>query len=142
MQEVVVDLSRNEDAYHTLNVFDETSRVLPSGQRPYAQGISELIPMDTDGDGVDALITTQKVIGAVQAAPIGYVRTLWLIGPVRGRSKMFPSGPSSIRNRLIRQVTASRANQDMKSSLCLLIPLWAISIILISKSSMQNLLGK
>ena len=77
MQEVVVDLSRNEDAYHTLNVFDETGRVLPSGQRPYAQGISELIPMDTDGDGVDALITTQKVIGAVQAAPIGYVRTLW-----------------------------------------------------------------
>lgn len=44
MQEVVVDLSRNEDAYHTLNVFDETGRVLPSGQRPYAQGISELIP--------------------------------------------------------------------------------------------------
>ena len=75
-QEVIVDLSRNKDAYHTLNVYDDEGQVVPSGQRPYAQGISQLTAMDTNGDGINAIVTTQKVLGVINSEPLGYVRTV------------------------------------------------------------------
>ena len=93
MQEVVVDLSRNEDAYHTLNVFDETGRVLPS--------VSGL----TLRASVNSFPWIRMAMGWMPHYDAeGHWccsgRAHWLCEdlvayrPVRGRSKMFPSGPS------------------------------------------------
>lgn len=76
-QEVVLDLSKDKDAYTALNVFDEDGNVRLSGLRPAAQGISQLMTADTNGDGMDAVITIQKVLGVINSSPLGYVRTRW-----------------------------------------------------------------
>ncbi|MCH3949499.1 MAG: hypothetical protein LKE33_00970 [Acidaminococcus sp.] len=76
-QEVILDLSKDKDMYETLNVFNKDGTVRLSGQRPYVQGISQLMTADTNGDGVDAVITVQKIAGVINASPLGYVRTRW-----------------------------------------------------------------
>lgn len=76
-QEMILDLSNEKEAYRNLNVYNGDGSLKASGLRPYIQNLSQLSPLDVNGDGVDEVVTVQKVLGVLNADPLGYVRTVW-----------------------------------------------------------------
>lgn len=76
-QDMVLDLSGEKDAYRNLNVYNEDGSLKESGLRPYIQNLSQLSALDVNGDGVDEVVTIQKVLGVLNADPLGFVRTVW-----------------------------------------------------------------
>lgn len=76
-QDVTLDLSHEKEAYRNLNVYNEDGSLKQSGLRPYIQNLSQLSALDVNGDGVDEVITVQKVVGVLNADPLGSVRTVW-----------------------------------------------------------------
>jgi hypothetical protein len=76
-QDVELDLASQKDAYRSLNVYGADGSLKSSGLRPLLQNISQLSTLDVDGDGVDELVTLQKVMGVDSDQPLGTVRTVW-----------------------------------------------------------------
>lgn len=76
-QDMTLDLSHEKEAYRNLNVYNEDGSLKQSGLRPYIQNLSQLSALDVNGDGVDEVITIQKVVGVLNADPLGSVRTVW-----------------------------------------------------------------
>lgn len=76
-QDMTLDLSHEKEAYRNLNVYNEDGSLKQSGLRPYIQNLSQLSVLDVNGDGVDEVITVQKVVGVLNADPLGSVRTVW-----------------------------------------------------------------
>ena len=76
-QDVVLDLDNQKEVYRNLNVYTEEGQLKESGQRPSIQNLSRLSTLDVNGDGVDEVVTIQKVLGVINADPLGSVRTVW-----------------------------------------------------------------
>lgn len=76
-QDITLDLANEKDAYRNLNVYNEDGSLKESGLRPYIQNLSQLSALDVNGDGVDEVVTIQKVLGVLNADPLGFVRTVW-----------------------------------------------------------------
>ena len=76
-QDIVLDLDNQKEIYRNLNVYRADGELKESGLRPSIQNLSRLSTIDVNGDGMDELVTIQKVLGVINAEPLGSVRTVW-----------------------------------------------------------------
>lgn len=76
-QDVILDLDNQKDVYKNLNVYAADGSLKESGLRPTIQNLSRLSTLDVNGDGVDEVVTIQKVMGVINAEALGSVRTVW-----------------------------------------------------------------
>ncbi len=76
-KEIIVDLADERDKYEHLNVYNEDGSLKASGIEPSAQELSSLITLDLNGDGIDDVVTTQKVVGTANANVLGDIRAVW-----------------------------------------------------------------
>lgn len=74
---IVVDLTDKKELYQNLNVYDANGKVKNLGIKPYLQGFSAAVAVDTDNDGTLELLTTQKIVGPTNVETLGHVRTIW-----------------------------------------------------------------
>ena len=76
-KEVIVDLADEKEQYEHLSVYNKDGSLKASGVEPFVQDISSLVTLDINDDGIDDVITTQKVFGGTNVNGLGYVRTVW-----------------------------------------------------------------
>lgn len=76
-QDIILDVSNEKEAYRNLNVYNADGSLKESGLRPTIQNLSQLSALDVNGDGMDEIVTLQKVVGVTNADPLGVVRTVW-----------------------------------------------------------------
>ena len=76
-QDIVLDLDNQKEVYRNLNVYNSDGELKESGLRPTIQNLSRLSSLDVNGDGMEELVTVQKVLGVINADPLGSVRTVW-----------------------------------------------------------------
>ena len=74
---IEVDVSDNSSLYNHANVYTQEGDVKSSGIRPYVQDLSALSLLDIDNDGVEEVITTQRVVGATNSNTLANVITTW-----------------------------------------------------------------
>lgn len=70
---IITDLPRGPRAYIQAGLYDTQGNLLKNHIKPYMQGIINLLPIDTNGDGVSELLFTQKIVGLYSADTLGYV---------------------------------------------------------------------
>lgn len=76
-QDIILDVSNEKEAYRNLNVYNADGSLKDSGLRPTIQNLSQLSALDVNGDGMDEVVTLQKVVGVTNSDPLGVVRTVW-----------------------------------------------------------------
>lgn len=76
-QDITLDVSNEKEAYRNLNVYNADGSLKDSGLRPTIQNLSQLSALDVNGDGMDEVVTLQKVVGVTNSDPLGVVRTVW-----------------------------------------------------------------
>ncbi len=76
-KEVIMSVPTDLGFYGYLNVYDEDGDLLKDYYHPYGQYLSGLLLLDTDGDGVAEVITTQRIVGLNNTDTLGYVRAVW-----------------------------------------------------------------
>lgn len=76
-QDITLDVSNEKEAYRNLNVYNGDGSLKDSGLRPTIQNLSQLSALDVNGDGMDEVVTLQKVVGVTNSDPLGVVRTVW-----------------------------------------------------------------
>lgn len=76
-QDIILDVSNEKEAYRNLNVYNGDGSLKDSGLRPTIQNLSQLSALDVNGDGMDEVVTLQKVVGVTNSDPLGVVRTVW-----------------------------------------------------------------
>ncbi len=74
---ITLDLPADASTYVRLNAYNTDGSLKESGLRPTVQDLQGMIAVDTNGDGRDELITTQRVVGVMNSDALGYVRTRW-----------------------------------------------------------------
>lgn len=74
---VILDLNGEKEMYVHLNAYNPDGSVKESGLRPYTQDLSGMLMLDVDNDGVDEVVTTQRLVGSTNADTLGFVRTVW-----------------------------------------------------------------
>ena len=65
-QDIILDVSNEKEAYRNLNVYNADGSLKDSGLRPTIQNLSQLSALDVNGDGMDEVVTLQKVVGGDQ----------------------------------------------------------------------------
>lgn len=80
---LIVDLPNDKNFYDFLGIYNQNGELLSEYYHPYAQGLSGMLVMDTDGDGVAELVTTQRVVGINNTDTIGYIRTVWRYNAIK-----------------------------------------------------------
>ncbi|MCH3913941.1 MAG: hypothetical protein LKJ99_02745 [Acidaminococcaceae bacterium] len=76
-KEVIVDLTDKKETYEHLNVYNKDGSLKDSGIEPFILGLGSLVTLDLNEDGIDDVITTQKVVGTTNDDVLGYVRAVW-----------------------------------------------------------------
>lgn len=76
-QDIILDVSNEKEAYRNLNVYNADGSLKDSGLRPTIQNLSQLSALDVNGDGMDEVVTLQKVVGVTNSDSLGVVRTVW-----------------------------------------------------------------
>lgn len=76
-KEFTMDLPEDTETYVRLNAYEENGDIKTSGLRPYSQDLVNLIAIDTNGDGRDEVITTQRVVGVTNRNALGHIRAKW-----------------------------------------------------------------
>ncbi len=76
-QDIILDVSNEKEAYRNLNVYNADGSLKESGLRPIIQNLSQLSALDVNGDGIDEVVTLQKVLGVTNSDSLGVVRTVW-----------------------------------------------------------------
>lgn len=70
---IIMDLPRGPEAYIQVGLYDTKGNLLKHHVKPHMQGIINLLPIDTNGDGVSELLFTQRIVGLYNADTLGYV---------------------------------------------------------------------
>ena len=76
-KEIIADVSDKKEVYEHLNVYDKDGSLKTSGVEPFIQELDSLVTLDINDDGIDDVITTQKVLGTTNGDVLGYVRAVW-----------------------------------------------------------------
>ncbi|MHC1717919.1 MAG: hypothetical protein AB9883_04620 [Acidaminococcaceae bacterium] len=76
-KEVVMSVPTDLGFYGYLKIYDDEGNLLKDYYHPYGQYLSGLLLLDTDGDGVSEVITTQRIVGLNNTDTLGYVRAVW-----------------------------------------------------------------
>ena len=70
---IITDLPRGAEAYIQVGLYDTKGNLLKHHIKPNMQGMINLLPIDTNGDGVSELLFTQRIVGLYNADTLGYV---------------------------------------------------------------------
>ena len=76
-KEVIMSVPTDLGFYGYLKIYDDEGNLLKDYYHPYGQYLSGLLLLDTDGDGVAEVITTQRIVGLNNTDTLGYVRAVW-----------------------------------------------------------------
>jgi len=76
-KKVIMDVPSDIGLYGYLGVYGEDGSLLQNYHHPYGQYLSGLLMLDTDGDGVSEVVTTQRIVGLNNTDTLGYVRAVW-----------------------------------------------------------------
>ena len=76
-KEVIMSVPTDLGFYGYLKIYDDEGNLLKDYYHPYGQYLSGLLLLDTDGDGVAEVITTQRIVGLNNTDTLGYIRAVW-----------------------------------------------------------------
>lgn len=76
-KEVIMSIPSDLGFYGYLKVYDDDGNLLKDYYHPYGQYLSGLLLLDTDGDGVAEVVTTQRIVGLNNTDTLGQVRAVW-----------------------------------------------------------------